>query len=59
MRSCAVQHTNYNTDMATTGIIGIYDLDKEVNLFSERMTTTKMGTYFLRGTLYTATMSKK
>jgi hypothetical protein len=56
-RSYAVQHTNYNTSMTTKGAIGIYELDKEVKVFSESDVMKEVGTYSLRGTLYTVTMS--
>ena len=49
VRSGAVQQTDYNTHMITVGIIGIYDLDKEVKVFSESDTTKEGGTYSLRG----------
>ena len=56
-RSYAVQHTNYNASMTTAGIIGIYDLDKEVEFFSESDSSKKVGTYSLRGALYTVKMT--
>ena len=42
-RSYAVRHTSYNTSMTTTGIIGIYNLDKEVEVFSESDSSKKVG----------------
>ena len=56
-RSYVVQHTNYNASMITSGIIGIYDIDKEVKVFSESDATKEVGTYSLRGALYTVKMS--
>ena len=56
-RSYAVRHTNYNASMTTAGIIGIYDLDKEVEVFSESDSSKKVGTYSLRGALYTVKMT--
>ena len=34
-RSYTVRHTNYNASMTTAGICGIYDIDKEVKVYSE------------------------
>ena len=56
-RSYAVRHTNYNASMITAGTIGICDLDKEVKVFSGSDATTEVGTYSLRGALYTVKMS--
>ena len=41
----------------TAGIIGIYDIDKEVKVYSESNATREVGTYSLRGALYTVKMS--
>ena len=43
--------------MITAGIIGIYNLDKEVKVFSGSDATTEVGTYSLRGALYTVKLS--
>ena len=56
-RSYAVRHTNSNASMITLGIIGIHDIDKEVKVFSESDATKEVGTYSLRGALYTVNMS--
>ena len=53
-RSYAVRHTNYNASMSTTGLIGICDLDKEVDVFGVGKSTPAIGSYSLRGALYTA-----
>ena len=52
-----MRHTNYNANMTTVGIIGIYDLDKEVKVFSESDAMKEVGMYSLRGALYTVKMS--
>ena len=44
--------------MTTVGIIGIYDLDKEVKVFSESDAMKEVDMYSLRGVLYTRTMSE-
>ena len=43
-RSYAVRHTNCNASMITAEIIGIYDLDKEIKMFSGSDATTEVGT---------------
>ena len=43
--------------MTTSGIIGIYDLDKEVDVFRESYSSKKVGTYSLSGALYTVKMT--
>ena len=43
--------------MTTTGIIGIYDLRKELEVFSDSDSSKKVDTYSLRGALYTVKMT--
>ena len=43
--------------MMTTRIVGMYDLDKEVKVFSENNSTAEVSTYSLRGALYTVKLS--
>ena len=52
-----MRHTNYNASMTTAGIIVIYDIDKEVKVYSESDDTKEVGTYTLRSALYTVKMS--
>ena len=47
-RSYAVRHTNYNASLSTTGLVGIYDLDKEVEVYSVTDPTEIVSTYTLR-----------
>ena len=56
-RSYAVRHTNYNASMTMAGNMGIYDIDKEIKMYSESDHTKEVGTYTLRSALYTAKMS--
>ena len=43
--------------MTTTGIIGIYNLRKELEVFSDSDSSKKVDTYSLRGALYTVKMT--
>ena len=49
VRNYAVWHTNYNISTTTVGIIGIYDLVKEVKIFSESDSTSEVVTYYVKG----------